>query len=145
VKVYGEMASEYKAGDSPRPGGRIPYGQELDGREAYRSQQNCKGPKNQWNVHTEDFTPRHTKYDLKFGKIELFGYLGAGAVEFDDFVLKQLVQASPGDLVRTRKHSSATRVTLKEMEENERRSREAGKPEQDQATPPPPLRRRSRD
>jgi hypothetical protein len=162
VKVYGEMSSPYQAegaesAASEKRAKAVPeslhagvnprnlYGQELEGREVYRSQQNCKGPKNQWNVHVEDFTPRHTKYDLKFGKVELFGYHGAGVVEFDDFVLKEIVAASPSALVGPRRHSSATRVTLKEMEHNERRSREAQRAEPDNATPPPPLRRRSPD
>lgn len=162
VKVYGEMASQYKTQDSApaldhkradtaveslRAGMGNPntYGQPLEGREVYRSQQNCKGPLNQWNVHIEDFTPRHTKYDLKFGRIELFGYHGAGVVEFDDFVLKEVLPASPSALVGPRRHSSATRVTLKEMQENERRSRAAPDPQPDNATPPPPLRRRPPD
>jgi hypothetical protein len=131
VKVYAEMPTT--------------YGQPADAREVYRSQQNCKGPRNQWNVHSEDFTPQHTKYDLKSGRIELFGYHGAGVVEFDDFVLRQIVAASPSELVRPRRHSSATRVTLKEMEANERRSREASRSDQEQSTPPLPLRRRTPD
>ena len=56
-------------------------------REVYRSQQNLKGPKNVWNTQTEDFTPGHTKYTPRWGRVMLYGYLGAGVVEFDDVVV----------------------------------------------------------
>ena len=46
-------------------------------------------------------------------------------VEFDDVVVKQIVAASPGEQAKVRRHSSETKITIKEMEENERRSREA--------------------
>jgi len=63
-------------------------------REVYRSQQNLKGPKNTWNTHSEDFTPKHTKYTPRFGRVMLYAYLGGGAVEFDDVVLKQIESAA---------------------------------------------------
>lgn len=140
VKVYGDMLapSEYRAEGEPATQPQAPSREyeprNMDqAREAYRSQQNLKGPKNTWNAHSEDFTPRHTKYDLRFGRLELYGYLGAGAVEFDDFVVKQIIPASPGEKAnKARKQSIATRVTLKEMEENERRSREAAEAEKQQ-------------
>ena len=55
----------------------------------------------------------------------LYAYLGAGTVEFDDVVVKQIIPASPSDAAKDRRHSLETKVTIKEMEENERRSREA--------------------
>jgi hypothetical protein len=94
-------------------------------REVYRSQQNLKGPKNTWNTHTADFTPTHTEYTPRFGRVMLYAYLGAGVVEFDDVVLKQIVPASPGGEHQEPRHSLGTKVTVKEMEDNERRSREA--------------------
>src|SRR5690606_15852348 len=36
-------------------------------REVYRSQQNLKGPAGTWNVHTEDFTPKHARYTPRWG------------------------------------------------------------------------------
>jgi hypothetical protein len=93
-------------------------------REVYRSQQNLKGPKNAWNYQTEDFTPSHTKYSPKWGRVMLYAYLGGGVVEFDDVVVKQIVPP-PKNLKKDPKQSQATKVTVKEMEENERRSREA--------------------
>jgi hypothetical protein len=60
-------------------------------REVYRSQQNLDGPKNAWNTHTEDFTPKHAKYSPKWGRVMLYAYLGGGVVEFDDVVVKQIL------------------------------------------------------
>ncbi|MGD0655347.1 MAG: hypothetical protein ABSA16_13475 [Thermoguttaceae bacterium] len=60
-------------------------------REVYRSQQNLDGPKNTWNTHTEDFTPAHAKYSPKWARVMLYAYLGAGVVEFDDVVVKQIL------------------------------------------------------
>ena len=104
-------------------------------REVYRSQQNLKGPKNTWNTQTEEFTPRHTKYTPRWGRVMLYGYLGAGRVEFDDVVVREIIPASPGDHQKRRRHSMETDVTIKEMEENERRGK---------AEPNPPRRRRNR-
>ncbi|MBN2021869.1 MAG: hypothetical protein JW809_03670 [Pirellulales bacterium] len=122
IKCYDEVESppsasgpKATAGDDPTAASR---------RECYRSQQNLKGPKKTWNTHAEDFTPRHTKYTPRWGRVMLYGYLGAGAVEFDDVVVKQIVPASPGESAKTRRHSLETRTTLKEMEENRRRSEE---------------------
>ena len=65
-------------------------------REVYRCQMNLKGPKNAWNTHTEDFTPKHTKYTPQWGRVMLYAYLGAGQVDFDDVVVKQIVPAATG-------------------------------------------------
>ena len=139
IKCYDAMGSQYKesqykptAGrprakgskeNAYRPGNNyVPEAGQR--REVYRSQQNLKGPKNTWNVQTEDFTPKHTKYTPRWGRVMLYAYLGAGVVEFDDVVLKQILPASPGEHIKERRHSLETRVTLEEMEENERRGRE---------------------
>ena len=93
-------------------------------REVYRSQQNLKGPPNVWNTQTEDFTPKHTKYNPKWGKIMLYGYLSPGSIEWDDVVVKMLIPSS-SSVVKIRRHSLDTKVTIKDMEENERRGKEA--------------------
>ncbi|MDY0168727.1 MAG: SHD1 domain-containing protein [Thermoguttaceae bacterium] len=132
IKCYSEVAGPYQA-ESPggnRAGGPPGVGQAPDAyipemgqrREVYRSQQNPKGPKNTWNTHTEDFTPKHTRYTPHWGRVMLYAYLGAGVVEFDDVVVKQILPASPGEDQKLLRHSLETGVTLKEMEENERRS-----------------------
>ena len=133
IKCYSEMGSEYQgasqggasAGNRYSPGAGDYVPEEAQRRECYRSQQNLKGPKNVWNVHTEDFTPKHTKYVPRWGRVDLYSYLGAGVVEFDDVVLKQIVPASPSESIKDPRHSMETTVTMKEMEENERRGREA--------------------
>jgi hypothetical protein len=81
-----------------------------------------------WNTHTEDFTPKHVKYSPKWGRVMLYAYVAAGVVEFDDVVVKKIVPAvtSPA---KVRRHSMETNVTIEEMQENERRSREAEKTE----------------
>jgi hypothetical protein len=94
-------------------------------REVYRCQMKLEGPKKSWNTHTEDFTPKHTKYSPKWGRVMLYAYLGAGEVDFDDVIVKQIVPPPSSGKPKELKHSSATGVTIKEMEENERRSKEA--------------------
>lgn len=94
------------------------------GRECYRSQQNLDGPKKTWNTHTQDFTPKHTKYSPASGRVMLYAYIGAGTVEFDDVVIKQIVPPSPGEKAKERRHSLDTGVTIEEMQENERKSRD---------------------
>lgn len=106
----------------PRTNDYIPEQSQM--RECYRSQQNLKGAKNQWNLQTEDFTPKHTKYTPKWGRVMLYAYLGGGVVEFDDVVIKQIMPASPSESIKRRRHSMESTVTIKEMEENERRGSE---------------------
>jgi hypothetical protein len=90
-------------------------------REVYRAQMQLKGPKNYWHTHTQDFTPKHTKYAPRWGRVMLYAYVGAGTVEFDDVVVKQIVPPSPGQKQKQRRHSAASKVTIEEMQENERR------------------------
>jgi hypothetical protein len=90
-------------------------------REVYRSQQNLKGPINVWNTQTEDFTPTHTKYSPKWGRVMLYAYLGGGVVDFDDVIVKQILPP-PKKQNKEPRQSLDTKVTIKEMEENERRS-----------------------
>jgi hypothetical protein len=93
-------------------------------REVYRSQQNVQGPNGQWNTQTEDFTPKHPKYVPKWGRVMLFAYLSPGEAEFDDVIVKQISPGSPGQDAKVRRPSSASKITVKEIEEGERRSRE---------------------
>lgn len=134
IKCYDRVGTRYAEDPRARPpASRVGQGRDEPGyvpelrelREVYRSQQNLKGPKNTWNVHTEDFTPRHTKYSPRVGRVMLYAYLGGGVVEFDDVVVKQILAASPSDPEKARRHSLETGVTVEEMEENERRSRQS--------------------
>ncbi len=127
IKCYDEVGTTYGRESTPAtsdasPGSSAPLPRgEL--REVYRSQQDLKGPTKVWNIQTEDFTPKHTKYTPRWGRVMLYAYLGAGVVEFDDVVLKQIVPASSGAERKQQRHSLESGVTLKEMEENERRGR----------------------
>ena len=100
-------------------------------REVYRSQQQLKGPNNTWNTHTQDFTPKHTKYSPRWGRVMLLAYLYEGVVEFDDVVIKEIVQAASENLIKEKRTSLGTKTTVKEMEENERRSTDARQPSRD--------------
>jgi hypothetical protein len=131
IKCYDEMETEYSResgavkGDPSDPSSsqNAPAGKQR--RECYRSQQNLKGPNNAWNVQTQDFTPKHTKYSPKYGRVMLLIYLAEGVVEFDDVVIKEIIPAPSQNLAKEKKHSLGTNVTLKEMEENERRGKQA--------------------
>jgi hypothetical protein len=96
-------------------------------REVYRSQQNLKGAANQWHTHTQDFTPKHTKYAPKWGRIMLYAYVGAGQVDWDDIVVKEIIPATSQASVKDKRHSSASKVTLKDMEEDEKKDAEEKK------------------
>jgi hypothetical protein len=136
IKCYDEMPTVYKvrasyaaglsdSGSLNSPGGNNPPGTDKQFREVYRSQQNLKGPKGEkWNVQTEDFTPKHTKYSPKAARVMLYGYLSPGMIEWDDVVIKEVVPATTSAQVKEKRHSLETKVTIKEMEENVRRSDE---------------------
>ena len=108
-------------------------------REIYRNQQNhqqypISGPPNEkeianagkWVQYSEEFTPRHTRFSPKLGRIMLYGFFTAGTIDYDDFVLKKIKDADPAELkAKVERHSLNSKVTLKEMEENERRADEA--------------------
>jgi hypothetical protein len=46
----------------------------------------------------------------------LYAYLGAGVVEFDDVVLKEILPASPSDRTKRRRPSLESKVTTQEIE-----------------------------
>jgi len=123
IKCYDQMATTYAPGSAGSKGARAPDTSQL--RECYRSQQNLYGPKNTWNTQTQDFTPEHTKYTPRWGRVMLYAYHPAGVAEFDDVVLKQIVPASPGETAKNRRHSMESDVTIKDMEDNESRGAEA--------------------
>jgi hypothetical protein len=89
VKVFIKCYDKLPTGYRPRSG----TASNLEEREVYRSQQNLKGPSNTWNTHTEDFTPRHTRYTPQLGRVMLYAYWPAGTVEWDDIVVKQITPA----------------------------------------------------
>jgi hypothetical protein len=132
IKCYDEMGGQYR-GDSGKTGQKSSTGRKLgkndyvpdegQRREVYRSQEPLSGPTSDWawHTHTEDFTPKHTKYSPKWGRVMLYGYMVPGEVEFDDVVIKQIVPARPAE-PKVRRHSTDTKITVEEMEENERRS-----------------------
>lgn len=117
IKCYDETTTPYQADGSPRSG------RGYERRDVYRRQQDLKGEKNVWNMQREDFVPRNTRYQPHWGRVMLYAYLGAGEVEFDDVVVKQILPASQGDEARAPRHSQESKVTIKQMEENEARGR----------------------
>lgn len=126
IKCYDLMDTGYIVEGNDSVGASAQYestGRQL--RECYRAQFNLSGPKNTWNTHTQDFTPRHTKYTPRFAKVDLYAYLGAGVVDFDDVIIREIIPTSPGDSEKDRRHSMDSGVTLENMRENEERVREA--------------------
>jgi hypothetical protein len=86
VKCYDEFQSDFRGKGASSSNQR---------REVYRSQQNLSGPPGRWNLHTQDFTPKHSKFTPRWGRVMLFAYYPAGTVEWDDVVVKQLGPAPP--------------------------------------------------
>ncbi len=87
IKCYNEMETKYRGKDAGQSG--------IQKREVYRSQQNLEGPKNTWNQHEQEFTPKHAQFKPRFGRVMLYGYWPAGTVEWDDIVVEKVAPA-PG-------------------------------------------------
>lgn len=107
IKCYDEMPSKYSRSTDGSPG--------VQRREVYRSQQNLKGQPATWNVHTEDFTPKHTQYTPRWGRIMLYAYWPAGTVEWDDVVVKQVVQPPANTKPKEQRPSLETKVRTKDL------------------------------
>ena len=107
IKCYDEMPSKYSKSTDGSPG--------VQRREVYRSQQNLKGQPGTWNVHTEDFTPKHTQYTPRWGRIMLYVYWPAGTVEWDDVVVKQVVQPPANTKSKEQRPSLETKVRTKDI------------------------------
>ena len=137
VKCYDVIDTNFRPTvDALKEGFTDKIGQQT--REVYRSQQNhqqypISGPPNEkeianagkWVQHSEEFTPRHTRFSPKLGRIMVYGFLTAGTIDYDDFVLKKVKDADPEELkAKVLRHSLDSKVTLKDMEENERRAAE---------------------
>jgi hypothetical protein len=135
IKCYDEQGSQYRTESQPRGQraasnsrklGKDDYIPEYaQRREVYRSQQNLsREPVNTWTwkTHTEDFTPKHVKYSPKWGRVMLYAYWVPGVVEFDDVVVKQIVPPPAGQPPKVRRHSTDTKITIEQMEEDNRRS-----------------------
>ena len=114
IKCYDLLPTEW------HPDGSGPA--HVEDRNVYRSQQNLKGDKGKWNVQTEDFTPKHTKYTPRFGRVMLYGYLHEGVVEWDDVVVKQILPPPEGTGDKEKRRSMETKVTEKEIDAANRRS-----------------------
>lgn len=84
-------------------------------REVYRSQQNLTGPANAWNLHVEDFTPKHTQFTPRRGRVMLYAYYPAGTVDWDDVVVKQ-IRPAPASQDKVRRPSLETKVRTEEVE-----------------------------
>ena len=145
IKCYDTVDTAFKpTADALKEGFTDKLGSQT--REVYRSQQNhWEGPYDTWVTHVQEFTPRHTRFSPKFGRVMVYGYHGAGNFDWDDFVLKKVKDQDLDELrAKVKRHSLDSKVTLKEMEENERRGaatrqeikkeREEGPGEQKQKT-----------
>jgi len=122
IKCYDLMDTGYIVEENNSVGASAQYestGRQL--RECYRGQFNLHGPKNTWNTHTQNFTPRHTKYDPCMAKVDLYAYLGGGTVDFDDVIIRLITPVSTGGAGEDPRHSLDSDVTLEDMRANEER------------------------
>ena len=108
IKCYDELSSKYRPDDPQVSNDRR--------REVYRSQQNLKGPAKTWNVQTEDFTPKHTQFSPKWGRVMLYAYWPAGAVDWDDVIVKQIKPPPKNQDPKVRRPSLETKVLTEEVE-----------------------------
>jgi hypothetical protein len=92
VKVFIKAYDEFPT--KARDKGGKPLGTER--REVYRSQQNLQGPVNAWTNQTQDFTPKHTRFTPRWGRVMLYAYWPAGTVDWDSVeVVKVKAAATP--------------------------------------------------
>ena len=68
-------------------------------------------------MQTEDFTPQHTQFTPRWGRVMLYAYWPAGSVEWDDVVVKQIAPAPPRKGEKDRRPSTETKVRTREMQE----------------------------
>jgi hypothetical protein len=108
IKCYDELPGKFQAGDPPANSSQR--------REVYRSQQNLTGPPKTWNVQTEDFTPKHTQFSPKWGRVMLYAYWPAGAVDWDDVIVKQIKPPPKNQDPKVRRPSLETQVLTEEVE-----------------------------
>ncbi|HLN32121.1 MAG TPA: hypothetical protein VK395_30600 [Gemmataceae bacterium] len=113
VKVFIKCYDELQAQERTKSGGNV----RTQRREVYRSQQNLSGKMGTWNVHKEDFTPTHTQFTPRWGRVLLYGYYPAGKVEWDDIVVKQIVPAPPKKDVRDQRPSLETKARTQEIKD----------------------------
>jgi len=128
IKCYDELPTGFRGNDrqttaaasAKRAQARDRSGSEL--REVYRSQQNLQGPAKTWNLQTEDFTPQHTQYSPKWGRVMLYAYWPAGAVDWDDVIVKQIRPPVVSPSGKIRRPSLETKVLSDDLEEANRKS-----------------------
>lgn len=97
-------------------------------REVYRSQQNLTPEKDRvldggWYEHTEDFTPKHTKYTPRIGRVMLYAYIGAGTVDWDDVIVKKVIDAPSDAKTGPLRHSMESKVTIDDQDAADQKSR----------------------
>jgi hypothetical protein len=113
VKCYDELPTEFRTGSAINPN-------QTEKREVYRSQQNLQGNPGVWNVQTEDFTPTHTQFTPRWGRVMLYAYWPAGVVEWDDVIVKQVALPPSARGKKDRRPSMETKVRSRDIEERER-------------------------
>ncbi len=113
VKCYDELPTEFRTSSAVDP-------TQMEKREVYRSQQNLQGNVGVWNVQTEEFTPEHTQFTPRWGRVMLYACWPAGIVDWDDVVVKQIAPRPAGRGKKDRRPSMETKVRSSEIEERDR-------------------------
>jgi len=116
IKCYDELPTRFDKGQ--------PEGQGTQRREVYRSQQNLKGAKKEWHVHTEDFTPKHTQFTPRFGRVMLYAYWPAGTVDWDDVVVKQIKPSDRDSKQKIQRPSLETKVLSEKTEQRNKQAKD---------------------
>jgi hypothetical protein len=122
IKCYDELPTSFRTGEVDAAHETAAAGRgssaRLERREVYRNQQNLQGKPGVWNVQTEDFTPTHTQFTPRWGRVMLYAYWPAGTVEWDDVIVKQIAPAPVRSGAKDRRPSTETKVRTKEMEDD---------------------------
>lgn len=127
IKCYDEAETKFSERGTPGKTGSLNNtspgrSETIERREVYRSQQNFKGTAKTWNTHTEDFTPKHTQFSPRWGRVMLYAYFPAGTVDWDDVIVKQ-IRPAPELKDKIKRPSSGTKVLTEEVERTKKKSK----------------------
>ncbi len=119
---FSERGTPERAGASSSTSTSRSRSETVERREVYRSQQNLMGSAKTWNTHTEDFTPKHTQFTPRWGRVMLYAYYPAGTVDWDDVIVKP-IRPAPLSKDKTKRPSLETKVLTEEVERSKKKAK----------------------
>ncbi|MEO8498294.1 MAG: hypothetical protein ABI614_24795, partial [Planctomycetota bacterium] len=63
-----------------------------------------------------DFTPQHTQFSPKWGRVMLYAYYPAGTVDWDDVIVKQIKSPPKNHDPKVQRPSLETKVLTEEVD-----------------------------